>query len=201
MTGEIKIIPCGSIDEALLSGTGEWIRLVFGSKVTVSAGRLQYRGAVYNQERGQYPAQEFLDSLIMEEGNSGRVLCITDADLYVPGLIYVFGLADEFRPAALVSTARLKRGNARVAERVAKTAIHELGHTYGLQHCRDHKCVMFFSYTLSDTDYKGKNFCTRCRKTLEKKRLAAQGSSDETADTAGISAPQFTQESREEGNE
>ncbi|HEX8947786.1 MAG TPA: archaemetzincin family Zn-dependent metalloprotease [Dissulfurispiraceae bacterium] len=201
MTGEIKIIPCGSIDEAVLSDTAERIRLVFGSKVTVDTGRLHYRGAVYNQERGQYPAQEFLDFLVTEEGNSGRVLCITDADLYLPGLNYIFGLADEFRPVALVSTARLKRGNSKVAERVAKTAIHELGHTYGLQHCCDHKCVMFFSYTLSDTDYKGKGFCTKCRKTLEKKLLAAQGTSREPDVTAGISAPQFTQESREEGNE
>jgi archaemetzincin len=50
----------------------------------------------------------------------------------------------------------------KIARRASKTAIHELGHSYGLVHCRDHKCVMFFSFNLSDTDYKESRFCKKC---------------------------------------
>ncbi|MBI5166254.1 MAG: hypothetical protein HY998_00750 [candidate division NC10 bacterium] len=36
--------------------------------------------------------------------------------------------------------------------------------TYGLDHCRDFRCVMFFSNSLLDTDRKGPGFCPRCQK-------------------------------------
>ncbi|MDA8088075.1 MAG: hypothetical protein M0Z75_15430, partial [Nitrospiraceae bacterium] len=55
---------------------------------------------------------------------------------------------------------------AKVARRASKTAIHELGHSYGLPHCRDHRCVMFFSFNLTDTDYKDSGFCKKCGKEL-----------------------------------
>ena len=42
---------------------------------------------------------------------------------------------------------------------MATEAIHELGHTYGLGHCADPRCVMWFSNTLSETDRKGTEFC------------------------------------------
>ena len=43
-----------------------------------------------------------------------------------------------------------------------KEAVHELGHTRGLGHCADPRCVMAFSNSLADTDRKGKEFCARC---------------------------------------
>ncbi|MEA2005134.1 MAG: hypothetical protein U9O50_02570 [Acidobacteriota bacterium] len=46
-------------------------------------------------------------------------------------------------------------------------AVHELGHTYGLSHCPDAKCVMHFSNSLLDTDKKSASFCTHCHKLLD----------------------------------
>ena len=51
-------------------------------------------------------------------------------------------------------------------ERVIKEAVHELGHTYGLSHCPDATCVMHFSNSLPDTDFKGKAFCPVCQAAL-----------------------------------
>src|SRR5512136_1284452 len=48
-------------------------------------------------------------------------------------------------------------------KRAVKEAVHELGHTCGLGHCRDPKCVMFFPNALYDTDVKGPGFCAACR--------------------------------------
>jgi len=49
-------------------------------------------------------------------------------------------------------------------ERLTKEAVHELGHVYGLGHCRDRRRVMAFSNALADTDEKRADFCVRCRK-------------------------------------
>jgi archaemetzincin len=98
---------------------------------------------------------------------------LTDVDLSFPGLNCVYGLADDAHPFALVSTARLAAGSRKTSagggktiERTVKTVIHELGHLLRLSHCSDHRCVMFFSFTLNDTDHKGKEFCPACRKKL-----------------------------------
>jgi predicted Zn-dependent protease len=35
-----------------------------------------------------------------------------------------------------------------------------------LKHCSQHRCVMFFSNSLTDTDLKENEFCHRCRRSL-----------------------------------
>jgi predicted Zn-dependent protease len=96
-----------------------------------------------------------------------RVLGVTDADLYVDSLNFVFGLAESPGRAAVISTARLRNADETLCRsRVLKEAIHELGHTLGLGHCHDPRCVMHFSNTLADTDRKGSRLCQNCRARL-----------------------------------
>jgi len=71
------------------------------------------------------------------------------ATLLVPSILY-----------AVMSLARLHDRDTNVFHRRAETeAIHELGHTYGLGHCRDPRCVMWFSNTLAESDLEGTRFC------------------------------------------
>jgi len=49
---------------------------------------------------------------------------------------------------------------------VATEAVHELGHAFGLQHCGNPECVMFFSNSIMDTDRKGWHLCQQCRARL-----------------------------------
>jgi archaemetzincin len=51
--------------------------------------------------------------------------------------------------------------------RVIKEAVHELGHALGLTHCEKSRCVMHFSNSLQDTDFKHYMFCERCNKILK----------------------------------
>jgi archaemetzincin len=57
--------------------------------------------------------------------------------------------------------------------RALKEAMHELGHTFGLGHCADPGCVMWFSNTLAETDRKGAAYCARCEETLRLARHRA----------------------------
>jgi archaemetzincin len=51
-------------------------------------------------------------------------------------------------------------------ERTVKEAIHELGHTFGIVHCTNKLCVMHFSNSLHDTDFKNRTFCSNCKNKL-----------------------------------
>jgi archaemetzincin len=53
-------------------------------------------------------------------------------------------------------------------QRVIKEAVHELGHAFGLTHCENNKCVMHFSNSLQDTDFKDHKLRERCNKILKR---------------------------------
>ena len=102
-----------------------------------------------------------------------RAFC--SADLYAPGLNFVFGIADTEGRRALISLARLRPefygsppDDTLFRQRAVKEAVHELGHTCGLGRCHDPRCIMFFSNTLHDTDVKGPGFCAACRQMVNR---------------------------------
>jgi archaemetzincin len=96
------------------------------------------------------------------------VVGVTDMDLFIPVLTFVFGEAQLGGRAAVVSTARLMpdggmmlNGRLLVA-RLAKEAVHELGHSFGLTHCDESHCVMSRSTSLIDVDTKNGGLCHDC---------------------------------------
>ena len=141
---------------------------IFHCPVEIEAGFSDLAQA-YNPERKQYFSSKLLAFLGKSEGEE-RVVGIADVDLYVPRLNYVFGEADTVSGTAIVSLYRLRQeyyglapDEALFLERAAKEIVHELGHTFGLGHCPNNKCVMHFSNSLADTDLKEAHFCDKCR--------------------------------------
>lgn len=98
-----------------------------------------------------------------------KVLGITEGDLFIPVLTYVFGEAQLGGRACVLSTHRLRQDLAlgpedrRFLARVAKEASHEIGHTFNLRHCPDPSCLMHFCRNEEDVDRKGEAFCRYCR--------------------------------------
>jgi archaemetzincin len=126
----------------------------------------------YDSHRNQYHSTRILAHLEQRIQNVGveRVLGVTDLDLFVPGLNFVFGEARLPGRVGVVSTFRLKspprRGTDLLNERVGKEAVHEVGHMLGLEHCSNKSCVMYFSNTLADTDRKSRSLCEKCEARL-----------------------------------
>lgn len=131
-----------------------------GMKVTVAPSQSIDPGC-YTAARDQHRADGLLQQA--RQAATGRVLAITDVDLYMLGLNFVFGMAEG--RAAVVSAHRLRPGAdaALLEQRLFKEASHEIGHTFGLGHCRDPHCVMSFSNSLHEADRKSSRFCDACQ--------------------------------------
>ena len=124
----------------------------------------------YEPARGQYHSSRLLERLLASPRREAvRVLGVTAVDLFVPVLTYVFGEAQLGGRAAVVSIHRLHpeayglpADDELVAERAEKEALHELGHTWGLRHCRQPDCVMRASTYVEEIDLKTAALCDRC---------------------------------------
>ena len=123
----------------------------------------------FNWSRKQYSAEEvnrrvynaykgFTDEGVM-------IVSIVEGDGYVDGLNFVFGLATPQFRVASVYTARLK-DREKYVERLVKEIVHEIGHLLGLGHCSSDRCVMKFSNSIVEVDYKSEQFCNSCKARL-----------------------------------
>lgn len=132
----------------------------------------------YNAERGQYNGSIILGSvrslLSSQIGKNEKVVVVLDRDLYVPGLNFIFGIAEFPGKFAIVSITRLRESfyglqeNIGILmERLKKEILHELGHTFGLDHCPNF-CVMMFSNCIDEVDMKPPKYCKRCKAKIMK---------------------------------
>ncbi len=169
MEEQILLVPIGPVPAQLLSWLAERLAATTGRAVAVGEP-VPLPQAAYNPHRRQY-----LGNLLLAElragsyPTAGRVLGLTDADCYAQGLNFIFGQATMNGREAFVALPRLRMSfygrpedQELFYERTLKEAVHELGHTWGLSHCADPRCVMHFSNTLHDTDVKGSDYCPHC---------------------------------------
>jgi archaemetzincin len=120
-------------------------------------------------KRNQYYSSAILQAMQRFTEPGARLLAVTSLDLYVPVLTFVFGEAQLTGSCGVVSLHRLREEfyglPARpelMRERLVKEAVHELGHTFGLRHCDDWRCVMTSSHGVERLDVKGAQFCVLC---------------------------------------
>jgi archaemetzincin len=165
---QIGLTSLGAAEAWLLQALVPRLETAFGAKVEIVDAFPLPREA-YNASRVQHRSAVLLDVLAKHRRSDWeRLLGITDVDLYTPDLNFVFGQADAERGVAVFSLSRLHATDRDwFVYRAATEAIHELAHTYGLNHCHNSRCVMWFSNTLGETDRKGTRFCAMHATALE----------------------------------
>ncbi|MEM3519963.1 MAG: archaemetzincin family Zn-dependent metalloprotease [Candidatus Hadarchaeales archaeon] len=135
----------------------------------------------HDVSRNQYNAELLLDLLLPKIGGKDFALFITDADIFAHGMNFIFGLAQCPGNRGIVSIARLNPtfygfppDSSLLLERAVKEVVHEVGHLFGLGHCKDKRCVMRFSNTILEVDEKTSSFCKRCAGRLGQLRQPSQ---------------------------
>ena len=173
----LAVAPVGPAPGAALSAMETALGAAFGLPVRRVAA-IDEPLAAFSSPRGQWSSVAFLEALLARvPPGASRLLGVTERDLFVPVLSFVYGQAQLGGKAAVVSLARLRPefhglpGSAPVlARRAAAEAVHEVGHTFGLVHCPDRRCPMSLSIDLPDLDGKTATPCAACRVLLEGSR-------------------------------
>jgi archaemetzincin len=157
-------------DRELMAHVRLHLARAFGRPAAPWDGAARPRHA-FDPRRRQHASGTILRWLLEAGPPAGKVLGVTDRDLFIPILTYVFGEAQLGGRAAVVSLARLAEdvelfGPQVLVERLAKEAVHEVGHTFGLVHCDVKGCVMGRSPAVREVDEKGVAPCAECRARL-----------------------------------
>ncbi len=176
---KILLLPTKNIKPDISDRIRENVNMNIPNTIVVMAkDNLQVPEVSYSKARQQYNSTQILN-IIRSYANKkkavSRVLGILDVDIFVSGLNFVFGQAECPGRAALISLYRLRpefyakpSSNKLFIARATKEAVHELGHTFGLAHCSNPFCAMYFSNSIFETDRKQDLFCSICHSKAEK---------------------------------
>ena len=166
----LGLVALGPVDPEILRRLRTAVAKIFALPVRVLRPK-PLPLTTFHVVRGQYHSTQLLEYLLAENNfGAFRILGVTSVDLYIPILTFVFGEAQLNGKAAVISLF-WPRGDADstdpslavVLKRLIKLSIHELGHTFGLGHCREEGCLMGFAANLEKLDQKNLAFCQYCQ--------------------------------------
>jgi archaemetzincin len=165
----LRLYSIGDVDPGAVQYAALTVSEVLRLRCRIDQRRLD-PGEAYLPGRNQYYSTSLLEVLLKQEGPPGEIrLGLTEVDLCIPILTFVFGEAMLRGAAAVVSLHRLRqtfyglpRDPDLLLRRLEKEILHELGHAAGLIHCRDYRCAMAFSNSVGQVDLKEASFCGSC---------------------------------------
>jgi archaemetzincin len=177
MESRIRIVPINAMDGEFLDRLAPCLEERFLATANIERALAIPRTAL-NSTR----AQLFLSTLVARVRRAhpeagGVYLALTDFDLYKTSHRFIYGDADEAQGVASVSLHRLRseyygeEPDANLLfQRVLKECVHELGHAFGLKHCYNARCAMYYSNSIFETDNKMSHFCETCDKRISRAR-------------------------------
>jgi len=165
----LQLLPVGDVNARLLA----WLQQALFERFHVAAEILSPAldpAFALHAERQQFHSSEILHAMQRYVGkNTWRLLGVTERDLYIPILTFVFGEAQMGGSSAIVSYRRLTQefyglppDLDLLANRLLIESVHELGHTLHLTHCDDFRCAMAASHAVEWIDIKDSGFCEDC---------------------------------------
>jgi archaemetzincin len=168
------------VDRGALRALSERVEREFGLPVRgIELGSVDFAFHADRRQYGSIPVLEMLLRRFPED--AAKVLAVTERDLYIPVLTFVFGQAQLNGRVGVVSFARLRQEYYGLAEnrevflkRAYKEALHEAGHLFGLVHCAERRCAMSLATTVRQIDLKDDAFCAPCAARLRRHRDGAE---------------------------
>ncbi len=164
----IRLFTLDEFDPALLKALNKSLYTAFG----VGAEHSGPVTAPHGQQE-PYDANKLLDTLPKVSALADdKVLFLTSRKLaprkLQSGEAPTFGLARYSAQRAVVTTTHIKGLSVDTVHTLARFAMQEVGHTYGLHHCLDPRCAMYPQWTPSYVEGEA-SFCTFCRDTVDAK--------------------------------
>ncbi len=177
MESRVRIVPINAMDGGFLDRLALCLEERFLASARVERTLVVPRSALNATRR-----QLFLSTIVSKvrrahPEEAGVLLAITDFDVYKTSHRFIFGDADEAQGVAVVSLHRLRAefygeepDENMLFQRALKECVHELGHAFGLKHCFNARCAMYYSNSIFETDNKMPYFCETCDKRMSRAR-------------------------------
>ncbi len=166
----IAIQPLGSVSRRTQSAIKARLEQAYFATVTILPTKPLPKEAFY-PTRSRYRADRLLPILATNQ-KFDKIIGITGVDISTtkpPNKDWgVFGLGQMPGKSCVVSDFRLqKKGAVSSTERLSRVAIHEIGHTLGLDHCPTPKCTMSDAKGAMKTVDEETGFCALCRRRVK----------------------------------
>ncbi len=155
-----------------------WLERTYALKVKV-LDHMALPKRAYYKPRKRYRAEKLLEALDETLArpplpkDAWRIMGLTAVDISTSKPPYddwgVMGLGELPGKASVLSVFRCRRGarsTEHAFERLGKVAVHELGHTLGLDHCPHRGCLMEDAEGKVVTLDRETGFCEPCRQRL-----------------------------------
>jgi archaemetzincin len=176
----IYVVPMGTFtpaQERLLAETREFVSVYFGMETVciddqrgielpAHAKRLRANG-----KHEQWLAPYLMTSVLQPAvpSDAACVIGLTGTDLWSgPGSNFLFGVANPEHRVGVWSLARNGDPDAgeieyrRCLRRTLKTAVHEIGHMFGIDHCTAYECCMNGANHAEESDSQPVEYCPEC---------------------------------------
>lgn len=168
----IALLPFRGTDSTLLTKLAEGIQERLNAKISIQPAEALPAFAFY-KPRQRYIADSLLVFLRrLNNGHAEKIIGITTTDISTRKPPHenwgILGLGSCPGEACVISTFRAGKNKVAAKDfnrRMITLALHELGHTYGLEHCPEKTCLMKDAegkMNLDDSD----SYCEKCKKYL-----------------------------------
>jgi archaemetzincin len=168
----ITIAPIGRIDSALLNRIASEIQGKLNVIISIFPAAPMLDFAFY-KPRQRYIADSLLVFLRkLNKDDTGKIIGITSKDISTRKDPHenwgILGLGSLRGEASVISTYRAGKGKVNEKDftrRMITLALHELGHTYGLDHCPENTCLTKDAQGKMNLD-DGDSYCEKCKNSL-----------------------------------
>lgn len=170
---KVYVAPLDVSDSELIEKVVHELKKLLHTQVHTTQLKFSHKQS-FSADRNQYYSTQIISQAIPHtESLDGKVVLITESDLFIPIFTYVFGEAQLDGKHSIVSLCRLheefytgRTDENLLFKRTMKEVLHELGHNFGLYHCNNWDCVMHSSTSVEEVDIKGNFYCEKCNENV-----------------------------------